>query len=83
MKATWVDINGQGYPLFKKPVTDTGEKFSARGRIKVIRNDNKLALEQNVSDDNNCCLQEVWKDGIFTKWQTFTDVRNILSGKYS
>jgi len=83
MKATWVDINGQGYPLFKKPVTDTGEKFSARGRIKVVRNDNKLALEQNVSDDSNCCLQEVWKDGIFTKWQTFTDVRNILSGKYS
>ena len=35
IKATWVEINGEGKAIFKDPVTDNGTKKSARGRIAV------------------------------------------------
>jgi nicotinamide phosphoribosyltransferase len=82
MKATWANINGEGRPLFKKPVTDSGTKFSARGRLNVVRDTNgQLTVEQDVNDHDKSLLKTVWRDGIFTRWQQFTDVRNVLWNK--
>lgn len=49
MKSTWCQINGEGKSIFKNPITDSGTKKSATGKVDVIRVDGKLVLK----DDNN------------------------------
>lgn len=36
MKATWVQVNGEGIDIYKDPATDSGTKKSARGRLAVV-----------------------------------------------
>ncbi len=36
VKATWVEINGEGKAIWKDPKTDNGTKKSAKGRIAVV-----------------------------------------------
>lgn len=85
VKATWVEINGEGISIFKDPVTDSGMKKSARGRITVIWEDEDYKL---VDDTFGTChglegsaqdmLRTVWEDGKFRKEYTFTEVRENL-----
>lgn len=80
MKATQAVINGQAHDLFKKPITDKGEKFSAKGRLAVVREYGKLKLIEgdaalNRKDD---CLQPVWRDGRLLKEYGFQGVRYNL-----
>lgn len=81
MKATSVVIDGEQRDIFKKPVTDNGGKFSAKGRLAVVRNEDsgKLELLQGVDDpiveDE---LVTVWKDGKFVKPHSFAEVRENL-----
>jgi nicotinamide phosphoribosyltransferase len=79
MKATNVIINGVETPIFKKPVTDNGEKNSLRGRIAVLKNtetgeyyavDDASEWAQQRSE-----LKTVWKDGYFLKVYKFDKVR--------
>lgn len=37
MKSTYAEINGQGYPITKDPITDDGTKKSHSGLLKVIK----------------------------------------------
>ena len=39
MKATYVEIDGQGVEVFKDPATDNGTKKSAKGLIQVAQVD--------------------------------------------
>lgn len=81
MKATSVVINGEQRDIFKKPVTDDGGKFSARGRLAVIDGNNGLELLQGVNEPVfEDLLQTVWKDGKFVKKYSFADVRENLWG---
>jgi len=83
MKATWARINDKEFNLFKKPVTDTGDKFSAKGRLAVLKNDEgKLYLvnEASEKDQLKSQLQLVWRNGTFTKAQSFKNVRETLWG---
>ena len=48
-KATWVQINGEGKPIFKDPKTDNGHKKSAKGLLRVVNNCGTLELEDNVT----------------------------------
>lgn len=75
MKSTWVQINGEGKPIFKNPVTDDGLKKSAYGRLAVVNDgtfehpkyrlvDGPEALDVAPEDD---CLQTVWEDGEFNR----------------
>ena len=83
MKATNVVIDGVEKPIFKKPVTDNGDKNSLRGRIQVRSVDGVLtALDEigerryllgpNVSED---LLQTVWEDGKMLVEHSFDKVR--------
>src|SRR5690606_36316179 len=40
VKATWSEVDGVGYVLQKTPVTDSGLKKSAKGRLAVLRDEN-------------------------------------------
>ncbi len=64
MKATYAEINGQGVNIFKDPKTDSGMKKSAKGLLKVVKDENGiLQLQQEVTwdqfnaDDNELKLR--------------------------
>jgi len=81
VKATWAQIDGEGYDLLKDPVTDSGMKKSATGRLAVKRDEHdELYLVERASehDEAESLLQPVWKDGQFVKVQSFRDVRTVL-----
>lgn len=44
MKATYVEINGEGKEIYKNPKTDNGTKKSAKGLLKVIKESGKYKL---------------------------------------
>lgn len=78
MKATSVVINGETLPIFKKPVTDDGGKFSAKGRLAVLRNpEGKLYLVNEATPEQEVAseLKTVWENGSFTKVYSFAEVR--------
>ena len=78
MKATWVLKGGVGTDIFKKPVTDNGGKNSAKGRVKVVRNEyGELELVDGVSEEESREgeLKLVWRDGQFVKRFSFDEVR--------
>lgn len=82
MKATWAKVNGEARNLFKDPVTDSGLKRSATGRLSVVEQDGELALIQKASqeDEDRSLLELVWRDGAFYRYQSFDEVRKVLHG---
>lgn len=80
MKATYVEIGGEGVAIFKEPKTDDGTKKSAKGLLKVNNVDGKYVLENNVSieDERTGCLQTVFRNGFITKIECFKEIRKRL-----
>lgn len=81
MKATWVAINGEGKAIQKSPVTDSGLKKSATGRLAVFDVEGTLRLVENADlvDEQMSVLQPVWVNGYFLRYQSLEDVRAVLS----
>lgn len=78
MKATSCVIGGQQRDIFKKPVTDSGEKFSAVGRLAVVRgSDGQLQLISPATpeQERESLLRPVWKDGSFIIHEGFDQIR--------
>ncbi len=80
IKATYVEIDGQGMPIYKNPVTDSGLKKSARGKIAVVPDGKSMQLLENA--DNNAIelslLRPIWKNGLFLRKTDFTEIRNRI-----
>ena len=68
-----------GYEIFKDPVTDTGMKKSARGLLRVIKDEDTFKLEDQITWDEvnspNNQLKVIFKDGEFTNKVTFEEIR--------
>src|SRR5690606_24752336 len=81
-KATAARIDGKNVDLFKKPVTDNGEKFSAKGRLSVVNNEGKLALIEQATPEQEAesLLVPVWRDGKLLVDHKFQDIRRRLWG---
>ena len=84
VKATWVEINGEGREIFKDPKTDNGTKKSARGRVAVVDSPDGLILEdglqgERLENTEANHLVPIWQDGSFVKKQSYADVRAMLS----
>lgn len=82
MKATYVEINGEGREIFKDPITDDGTKKSATGLLHVTKsNENGYMLVDKVTWDNeaNGELQTIYKDGEFFNQTTLTEIRKKLT----
>ena len=77
MKATWVEINGEGLAIFKDPKTDNGTKRSAKGRLAVIEGPDGLTLidDATAEQEAESLLTPVWRDGKFLKRLSFDEVR--------
>lgn len=84
VKATWALVDGVGYDLQKDPITDSGMKKSARGRLAVFPDEHgELYLVEQATAEQEAAsaLQPVWADGVFIKKQTFAEVREVLGTK--
>jgi nicotinamide phosphoribosyltransferase len=82
MKATYVNINGEGIDIFKKPKTDDGMKNSARGRLAVFPTDSGMQLvnQANSAQESMSLLTPVWENGKFLRKTTFDRIRNRALG---
>lgn len=82
MKATSAVINGKQVDLFKDPVTDSGTKKSAKGRLAVVRDfeTDELSLVEQATPEQeaNSLLVPVWENGEFIRTQSFAEVRETL-----
>ncbi len=78
MKATATRQNGQVIPIFKKPVTDTGGKFSHKGIPVVTGESGKYVVsEQSPPEDlDNCAFEKVFSNGKLLVDNTFSTIRN-------
>ncbi|MDF3340111.1 nicotinate phosphoribosyltransferase [Mycolicibacterium septicum] len=86
VKATWVQVDGRGRDIFKDPVTDSGTKRSARGRLAVLGGmDGSLALMQQATADQeaNSRLRTVFEDGRLVGAATFAGVRAELRASWA
>ena len=80
MKATFGIVNGVLKNIFKKPKTDDGQKFSAKGLVRVVTVDGRFTLVDQADwlrfdDDNHNELKEVFLDGVLLKGCTLKEIR--------
>jgi nicotinamide phosphoribosyltransferase len=81
VKATYVEVDGEGRDIFKDPATDDGTKKSAKGRLAVgNKADGTLFLIQGATDEEiaRSVIQPVWENGKFLKEYSFAEVRANL-----
>lgn len=78
MKATYAEINGVGHDLFKSPVTDKGEKKSAKGRLAVGKDaEGELYLVEGATpeQEHDSLLRVIFRDGIVFNVEEFAVLR--------
>jgi nicotinamide phosphoribosyltransferase len=81
VKATYVEVSGEGRDIFKDPATDDGTKKSAKGRLAVnyMANGTLYLIEQaNEEQIARSVIQPVWENGKFLKEYSFAQVRANL-----
>ncbi|MCU1327529.1 MAG: putative nicotinate phosphoribosyltransferase, partial [Bryobacterales bacterium] len=74
-------VNGEDRIIFKQPKTDSGEKNSAHGLVKVIKGPNGYELVERCAtigepDDE---MRPVFLDGTLLIEQSLSDIRRRLS----
>ncbi len=84
MKATYVEVDGEGREIFKNPITDDGTKRSATGLLQVKKQNNKYVLYDKVSwaQENDSELKTVFKDGKLIKDFTLKEIRERLAKQF-
>jgi nicotinamide phosphoribosyltransferase len=80
MKATYVEVNGEGREIFKDPITDDGTKKSATGLLRVTTGEDgyKLVDRQTWAGEQTGSLQTIYSDGNFYNPTTLTEIRGKL-----
>lgn len=82
IKATYCEIDGKPYPIFKNP-KDGGFKKSQRGLCHVYTGlDGKLTFKDGYTSENlpmNNLLETVFRDGKLVKEQSLQEIRRVLN----
>jgi nicotinamide phosphoribosyltransferase len=80
VKATYVEVNGEGREIFKDPITDDGTKKSATGLLRVTTGENgyKLVDRQTWAGEQTSSLKPIYEDGIFYNPTTLNEIREKL-----
>lgn len=82
IKATYCEIDGKPYPIFKNP-KDGGFKKSQRGLCHVYKgSDGKLTFKDGYTSENlpmNNLLETVFRDGKLVKEQSLQGIRRVLN----
>jgi nicotinamide phosphoribosyltransferase len=82
MKATYVEINGEGREIFKDPITDDGTKKSATGLLSIYKNpidqEYKLVDKCNWATEQAGELKCIYLNGQFYNETTLEKIRENL-----
>ncbi len=83
VKATYMEISGKPYPIFKNP-RESGFKTSQKGCCIVWEKEGKLTYEDGYSWAGSQVpgnrLESIFRDGLLLKQQTLSEIREILHG---
>lgn len=82
MKATYGEVNGEGRPIYKDPITDDGTKKSAKGLIRLDKQSGSYTLKDEVTwdEERGGALVEVFRDGKLLVDQTLAEIRGRVKG---
>lgn len=77
LKATWCQIDGVQYDIFKDPATDDGTKKSPKGRVKVFRNENGITFKDQCTaeEETEGLLKTVFLNGDLVNKVTLNQIR--------
>ena len=80
MKATYVEVDGEGREIFKDPITDDGVKKSAKGLMKVVKENGEYRLIDQISweAEGEGELRCIYLNGQFENQTTLTEIRERL-----
>ena len=80
MKATYGEVNGEGREIFKDPITDDGTKKSAKGLIKIEKENGTYKLVDQVSweEEKQGELKEVFRDGKLLINDSLAEIRKRI-----
>lgn len=85
IKATWGQIDGKGFDIFKDPATDDGTKKSAKGLLHAYQDpiSGKLTYRDqcSLSDEAKGLYKTVFQDGVMAEGTTLADVRRLLESQ--
>jgi len=76
-KGAWFESNGQGYDIYKDPVTDDGTKKSLKGLICVTEN-HEVLTQCTLEQESQGILHTIYEDGHFFNQVTLTQIRERL-----
>lgn len=81
VKATYAVVDGKGKELFKDPVTDNGTKKSARGLLRVEKENGKFVLydQQTQNQEKQGELRVVFSNSKLIEKQTLTEIRERVN----
>jgi nicotinamide phosphoribosyltransferase len=82
VKATYAEVGGKGYELFKDPITDSGMKKSAKGLLRVEKEGDDYVLydQQTLEQEQQGELKTVFKDGKLVLSTSLQEIRYRLWG---
>ncbi|MBQ4822645.1 nicotinate phosphoribosyltransferase [Aquimarina sp. MMG016] len=80
MKATYVEVNGEGREIFKDPVTDDGTKKSAKGLIHIYEEEGEVRFKDQVTkqEEDLGLLKTVFKDGKLLSNDSLSTIRDRI-----
>lgn len=80
VKATWGQISGVGHDLQKTPITDDGTKHSAKGLLRVEKENGEYVLYQQQTAEQADLgeLKTIFKNGYIQDLQTLGEMRERL-----
>lgn len=81
VKSTYCERDGIGHEIFKDPVTDSGEKKSAKGLIKIEKDNNGKFImcdQQTIDSEKEGELKTVFIDGKLIVNQSLSEIRKRL-----
>jgi nicotinamide phosphoribosyltransferase len=82
IKATYAEIDGKGYDIFKAPKTDDGTKNSARGLLSVVYDPTVerigLVEQQSWHGEEQGLLQPIFQDGRSVGRETLAGIRQRI-----
>lgn len=80
MKATWGQVDGEGRDIFKDPITDSGDKKSAAGLLRVEETEYGFEMfdRQTPEQEKQGALKTVFENGKLLKSSGFESIRKRL-----
>lgn len=79
-KGAWFETNGQGYDIYKDPVTDDGTKKSLKGRcaVEIDEAGEYYVKTQCTAEEEQGVLQTIFGNGKLKNRKTLTEIREQI-----